>query len=351
MCSDDRKCSVKCSRGKSSRADSLYAPRPARVPLSTERPSRIAVPAHVRVPLSIEKSHRATAPAPVRVPLSIEESHRATAPAPVRVPLSIERSSRATVPAPVRVPLSIEESHRATVPAPVRVPLSIERSSRATVPAPVRVPLSIEESHRVTVPVQARHPSPRRATQTQNIPLSVLTPQASDQGPVNTYKQPNPWTPGMNLERDEYKAANRLSGAASSRYKRERRLREKEVDRLPKHTYTPMGLTPENHFELLPMAVDWEGKAVNHHRLRKGFNDAYPRAYESPAAKLNHEDEIVHAASGIEKARGRVAEHEIHQGFFTPCDPYDNLHWVGHEEGNSAPPDRRRNFYNYDAYN
>ena len=308
MCSDDRK----CSRRKSSRGDSQYAPRPgmrskpwhgffltarstARVPLSTERPSRVAVPAHVRVPLSTERSHRDTVPAHVRVPLSTERAHRDTFPAQARVPLSTERSSR------------------------------------------------------VAVPAQVRHPSPRRATQTQNscvchsdalqqltllsVPLSVLTPRPSDQRPVNTYKQPNPWTPEMELEYDEYKAADVMSGVSSSSYKRERTRRLKDDRNLPRHTYTPMGLTQENHYELLPMAVDWEERSVesvlfieariwvqwnahwphSHHRLRKGFNDAYPRAYESPAAKQIHEDEIVRVETGIEKARDRVAEHGIHQ--------------------------------------
>ena len=69
----------------------------------------------------------------------------------------------------------------------------------------------------------------------------------------------------MVLEYDNYKAADALHGAASSRYRRERAQREAEVNALSwtggRQTYTPMNLTPESHYELLPMAVDFEDKA------------------------------------------------------------------------------------------
>ena len=77
--------------------------------------------------------------------------------------------------------------------------------------------------------------------------------------------QPNPWPPELVLEYDNYKAADAIHGAASTRYWRERGLREAEVRALPrttgKETFTPLDLTPENHFELHPMAVDWKHKA------------------------------------------------------------------------------------------
>lgn len=77
--------------------------------------------------------------------------------------------------------------------------------------------------------------------------------------------QPNPWPPELTVEYNNYKAADRIHGAASSRYRRERSLREAEARALPrttgKETFTPMGLTPENHFELRPMALDWKHKA------------------------------------------------------------------------------------------
>ena len=70
----------------------------------------------------------------------------------------------------------------------------------------------------------------------------------------------------MVLEYDNYKAADVSSGAASSRYRRERKQREVEADALPWtagwETFTPKKLTPDSHFELLPMALDWEGKAI-----------------------------------------------------------------------------------------
>ena len=69
----------------------------------------------------------------------------------------------------------------------------------------------------------------------------------------------------MVLEYEDYKAADRTHGAASSRYKRERRRREAEVTARTfttgRETFTPMNLTPESHFELRPMAVDWRDKA------------------------------------------------------------------------------------------
>ena len=69
----------------------------------------------------------------------------------------------------------------------------------------------------------------------------------------------------MVLEHANYKAADALSGAASSSYRRERKQRESEVNALSwtrgRQTYTPMNLTPESHYELRPMAVDWKDKA------------------------------------------------------------------------------------------
>ena len=69
----------------------------------------------------------------------------------------------------------------------------------------------------------------------------------------------------MELEYADYKAADRIHGAASSSYWRERKRRQAEVTTLQrttgKQTFTPMKLTPESHFELRPMAVDWRDKA------------------------------------------------------------------------------------------
>ena len=77
--------------------------------------------------------------------------------------------------------------------------------------------------------------------------------------------QPNPWPPELVLEHANYKAADDLHGAASSRYRQERRRREAEVEAgnwtAGKQTFAPMNLTPESHFELRPMAVDWRDKA------------------------------------------------------------------------------------------
>ena len=77
--------------------------------------------------------------------------------------------------------------------------------------------------------------------------------------------QPNPWPPELVLEYDNYKAADRSHGAASSRYTRERQRRQAEVTELGwttgRQTFTPKKLTPESHYELRPMAVDWRDKA------------------------------------------------------------------------------------------
>ena len=70
----------------------------------------------------------------------------------------------------------------------------------------------------------------------------------------------------MVLEYDNYKAADVSSGAASSRYRRERERRVTDANAVNwttgRQTFAPMKLTPDSHFELLPMAVDWEGKAT-----------------------------------------------------------------------------------------
>lgn len=119
-----------------------------------------------------------------------------------------------------------------------------------------RVPLSIETTSRVAVPAQAR-PSPRRTVH--------QTPRRTTPKPVNTYMQPNPWPPDLVLEHASYKAADDSHGAASSRYRRERKRREAEVKARTwtsgRKTFAPGYLTPDSHFELRPMAVDWEDKA------------------------------------------------------------------------------------------
>ena len=69
----------------------------------------------------------------------------------------------------------------------------------------------------------------------------------------------------MVVEYDEYKAADASAGHASTRYWQLRDQREAEVNALSwtsgMQTYAPMNLTPESHFELRPMAVDWKQKA------------------------------------------------------------------------------------------
>ena len=120
-----------------------------------------------------------------------------------------------------------------------------------------REPMSIARTSRVAVPTQTRLPSQSPANQTDR--------RSTIQKPINTYTQPNPWPPELVLEYDNYKAADRTHGAASSRYRRERRRREAEVTALKRttgrQTFTPMKLTPESHFELRPMAVDWRDTA------------------------------------------------------------------------------------------
>lgn len=51
----------------------------------------------------------------------------------------------------------------------------------------------------------------------------------------------------------------------------------------------------------------------SHYVLRKGFDDAHPRAYESPEAKENHQERIKDTKSSIKKAKQRVEEHELYQ--------------------------------------
>ncbi|KAF6220121.1 hypothetical protein HO133_003252 [Letharia lupina] len=165
-----------------------------------------------------------------------------------------------------------------------------------------------------------------------------------DLRPVNTYTQPNPWPPEIILEYANYKAADSLSGAASSSYRRERRRREAEVNALAwtsgRQTYTPMNLTPESHYELLPMAVDWKDKAQTHHVLRKGFNDAHSRAYKSPKDKEKHQKKIEEAKRTVKSAGKKVDEHELYQGLFMQSDPYDSLDWAS--AGSSKQANRQR---------
>ncbi len=71
----------------------------------------------------------------------------------------------------------------------------------------------------------------------------------------------------MVLEYRNYKDADASHGAASSSYRRERKQREAEAKANTRNwtegrqTFTPRNLTPESHYELLPMAVDWKDKA------------------------------------------------------------------------------------------
>ena len=124
-------------------------------------------------------------------------------------------------------------------------------------PAVRRGPLSIESTSRVAVPAEARLPPRRPGNQTPQ--------RTTTQGPVNTYKQPNPWPPELTLEYDNYKAADRSHSAARTRYRRERSRREQETNApewpMGRQTFAPMNLTPQSHYELRPMAVDWQDTA------------------------------------------------------------------------------------------
>ena len=97
------------------------------------------------------------------------------------------------------------------------------------------------------------------------VPLSTSAPCLPTDAPGNTYKDPNPWPQDMVVEYRKYKAADISAGDASTRYWQLRGLREAEATALPRtsgrRTYTPLNLTPESHFELRPMAVDWKHKA------------------------------------------------------------------------------------------
>lgn len=212
-------------------------------------------------------------------------------------------------------------------------------------PRPVRrVPLSIERPSRVAVPAQARPRPPQR-------PVNQTHSKGTTQRPVNTYMQPNPWPPELVLEHANYKAADSLHGAASTRYRRERGPRESEVTELSwtsgRNTYAPGNLTPESHYELLPMAVDWKDKAQTHCELRQGFDDAHPRAYKSPEDKQKHRTRTKQAKTSVNTAGKRVAEHELNQGNFMQSDPYDSLDWAT-AGSSSLPNGQRRSVYDYD---
>lgn len=51
----------------------------------------------------------------------------------------------------------------------------------------------------------------------------------------------------------------------------------------------------------------------SHYILRKGFDDAHPRAYESPKAKEDHQERIHDTEKSIRKAKMKVEEHELYQ--------------------------------------
>ena len=51
----------------------------------------------------------------------------------------------------------------------------------------------------------------------------------------------------------------------------------------------------------------------SHYALRKGFDDAHPRAYESPEAKESHQKRIKDTEISIEKAKMKAKEHKLYQ--------------------------------------